>query len=141
MLSHKNINIIEFKLNKNSIILMAKKNVPEWIKKLRKKFDNKKFQQEFQVESDNEYEDTLKESDLLLDKINKPGKLYPHQKPIEDILVDVRGIFFEITDNISNKTNPIPHILNNDKKKFATSILLIMFGTIFLLISTLMRSK
>jgi len=64
----------------------------------------------------------------------------PHKKPIETIILDIRDLFFQILNIIEDKQNPIPYIFASDKRQFAFSLFLIIFGTLLLLLSSLMKS-
>lgn len=65
----------------------------------------------------------------------------PHKLPIEDIIINIRNLFFEILDIIENRENPIPYIYSSDKRQFSFSLFLIIFGGLLLLLSTLMVSN
>jgi hypothetical protein len=65
---------------------------------------------------------------------------YPHKQPIENIIIDIRNIFFQILNLVEDKQNPIPFIYSSNKRQFSFSIFLIIFGTLLLLLSSLMKS-
>ena len=73
-------------------------------------------------------------------KIDTQYDLSPHKQPIEDVIIDIRNIFFQILNLLEDKKNPIPYIYSSNKRQFAFSLFLIIFGTLLLLLSTLMKS-
>lgn len=86
------------------------------------------------------------------DKINNPdtkvinnpdtkviNNLLPHKQPIEDIIINIRDIFFQMLNLIEDGRNPIPYIYSSDKRQFSFSLFLIIFGTLLLLLSSLMK--
>ena len=72
--------------------------------------------------------------------MNDDLELYPHKQPIENIIIDIRNIFFQILNLIEDKQNPIPFIYSSNKRQFSFSLFLIIFGTLLLLLSSLMKS-
>ena len=68
-------------------------------------------------------------------------KLLPHQKPIEEIIVNMREVFFTIIDILIDLDNPIPYIRSTPDRFFAFALLLILIGTLLLLFSNLMMSS
>ena len=64
----------------------------------------------------------------------------PHQKPIEQLIINMRETIFVILETLINKQNPIPYINSNPDRFLSTSIILIIFGTLLLLLSNLMKS-
>lgn len=66
--------------------------------------------------------------------------LLPHKQPIENIILNIRDLFFQILDLIENKENPLPFIFASDKRQFSFALFLIIFGTLLLLLATLMQS-
>ena len=65
-------------------------------------------------------------------------KLLPHQKPIEEIIVNIRELFYKTLEMLINKQNPIPYIISTPDRYFSGSVFLIIMGTLLLLFSTLM---
>ena len=64
----------------------------------------------------------------------------PHKEPVEKIILNIRDLFFQILNLVEEKENPLPYIFSSDKRQFAFSLFLIIFGTLLLLLSTLMKS-
>jgi hypothetical protein len=73
-------------------------------------------------------------------KIDKDIIILPHKQPLEKIIIDIRDLIFKILEKLEGKENPIPFIFANEERKFYFSVLLILFGSLFLLLSTLMKS-
>jgi hypothetical protein len=64
----------------------------------------------------------------------------PHKEPVERIILDIRDLFFQILNLVEEKENPLPYIFSSDKRQFAFSLFLIIFGTLLLLLASLMKS-
>lgn len=90
------------------------------------------------------------DSDTITNKQNKQNNqdinnhndiiLLPHKEPVENIILNIRDLFFQILDLVENKENPLPFIFASDKRQFSFALFLIIFGTLLLLLSTLMQS-
>ena len=101
-------------------------------------FNQKKFNTDFE------------NNDLNINKSNKLNKsfegdiekiiLLPHQQSIENIIINIRDLIFVLFDMLENKKNPIPFLLSSDTRIFTFSLFLIIFGTLILLLSSLMMS-
>ena len=63
-----------------------------------------------------------------------------HEKPIEEIIIESRNIFFNTIEIIKQGRNPIKYFLLSEQNKFSSSILFIMIGVILLLFATLMKN-
>lgn len=87
-------------------------------------------------------------TDNLDYKLVLPGKkidnieiiTLPHKEPIEKIILDIRDLFFQILNLVEEKENPLPYIFSSDKRQFTFSLFLIIFGTLLLLLASLMKS-
>jgi hypothetical protein len=100
-------------------------------------FDQKKFNAEF------EGNDTISNKNKTLNKNFKydiEKIILPHQQTVENIIINMRDLFFIIIDKLENQQNPIPFILSSDSRIFIFSLILIIFGTLLMLLSTLMIS-
>lgn len=75
------------------------------------------------------------------DDIIKENILLPHQQNIEYIILNIRDMIFIIIEMLENQKNPIPYILSSDKRIFTFSLFLIIFGTIMLILASLMKSS
>ncbi len=110
-------------------------------RELGNKFDlgqfNKTFEDaDIQVEKTNKLNSSqdMGKSDEIID-----SKL-PHKKPVEDLIVNIRNLFYEILEMLIDKKNPLPLIFSSPDRHFAFAILLIIIGTLLLLFSNLMMS-
>ncbi len=110
-------------------------------RELGNKFDlgqfNKTFEDaDYQAEQTNKLNSSqdMGKSDEIID-----SKL-PHKKPVEDLIVNIRNLFYEILEMLIDKKNPLPLIFSSPDRHFAFSILLIIIGTLLLLFSNLMMS-
>ena len=106
------------------------------------KFDptnfNKKFlESEQSMEKQNKLNNNLVQIDN--DIVLSNNDLMPHKQPVENIILNIRDLFFQILDLVENKENPLPFIFASDKRQFSFALFLIIFGTL-LLLSTLMQS-
>jgi len=93
-----------------------------------------------------QFDDIEKKNKLLLVKQNVEEKdveiiVLPHKEPVENIILNIRDLFFQILNIIEQKENPIPFIFSSDKRQFSFSLFLIIFGTLLLLLSSLMKSS
>jgi hypothetical protein len=101
------------------------------------KFDPTNFNKNFEANDKKKSNLILAEKNLDNDVeiINKP-----HKEPVEKIILNIRDLFFQILNLVEEKENPLPYIFSSDKRQFAFSLFLIIFGTLLLLLSTLMKS-
>jgi len=92
---------------------------------------------------------SFEKNDLAKIKINKLNKSFekdiekiilPHQQSVENIIINIRDFIFILIDMLENQRNPIPFILASDSRIFICSLFLIIFGTLMLLLSSLMKS-
>ena len=98
-------------------------------------FDPTEFNKKFEIN-----DDKLKASQSVMPEMGIQYDLPPHKQPIEDTIIDVRNVFFQVLNLIEEKQNPIPYIYSSSKRQFSFSLFLIIFGTLLLLLSTLMKS-
>jgi hypothetical protein len=66
--------------------------------------------------------------------------ILPHQQTVENIIINIRDLIFIIIDMLENQKNPLPFILSSDSRIFSFSLFLIIFGTLMLLLASLMKS-
>jgi hypothetical protein len=101
------------------------------------RFDEKKFNSQF-IENDLQFnKDTNKMN--YYDEIS--DNILPHQKPVQDIIINIREMFYQTLELLIYKKNPIPYILSTPDRRFSFSILLIVIGSLLLLFSNLMISS
>jgi len=99
-------------------------------------FDQKKFNSQFEEKDlqinnsdDMNYYDEI--SDIIL----------PHQKPVQDIIINIREMFYKTLEILIDKKNPFAYILSTPDRQFSFAILLIVIGSLMLLFSNLMISS
>ena len=64
----------------------------------------------------------------------------PHQQTVENIIINIRDMIFIIIDMLEKQRNPIPFILASDSRIFICSLMLIIFGTLLLILGTILQS-
>jgi len=109
---------------------------------INKQFDQKNFNKNFE-EKEKEIEIELrinKSTDIFQNHQIIDTKL-PHEKPIEDIIINIREMFYKILEMLIDKKNPIPYIFSSPDRHFSFAILLIIIGALLLLFSNLMISS
>jgi len=99
------------------------------------KFDPTGFNKNFESN-----DKKIKNVQKVTPEIDIQYDLPPHKQPIEDVIIDIRNVFFQILNLIEDKQNPIPYIYSSNKRQFSFSLFLIIFGTLLLLLSSLMKS-
>ena len=97
----------------------SNKNVGNDFNDLNKKFDD--------IETKKQEQD--KE---IIEKIKMP-----HEKTVQENLVNMREIIYVLFDLIFNLKNPFPFIFKSPDNYFGTSIIFIIIGLIFIILSTL----
>ena len=98
-------------------------------------FDPTEFNKKFVI---NDSKPPIKQP--VVPEIGIQYEILPHKQPIEDTIIDIRNVFFQVLNLIEEKQNPIPYIYSSGKRQFSFSLFLIIFGTLLLLLSTLMKS-
>jgi hypothetical protein len=101
------------------------------LKEFNKKFNDneEKIKQEYKINKN-----IVKNDEIIYDKL-------PHEKPIEDVIINIRELFYKIIDMLYDKKNPIPYIFASADRQFAFSILIIIIGILLLLFSNLLKTK
>ena len=94
-------------------------------------WDNKESETISEIKSKYEKELIMQETETK--------ELLPHQKSIEDIVYDMRIVFFKVLEILLNKQNPIPYILSESKNQFSFCLIIIIIGILMLLISNLLK--
>lgn len=109
-------------------------------RELGNKFNIKDFNSKFNDNEQNIHKDNIINTDLNNEDETLVYKL-PHKRPVEDIIISTRELFYIVLEMLLNKQNPIPFIFSTPDRHFAFAILLIINGTLLLLFSTLMMSS
>jgi hypothetical protein len=107
-----------------------------------KQFDQKQFNAKFEENENkiNQEKQQAKSEDMMRKDESIVNKL-PHKRPMEDIIIIVREMFYKILELLIDKQNPIPYILSSPDRFFATAVFLIVIGSSLLLLSNLMISS
>jgi hypothetical protein len=109
-------------------------------RELGNKFNIKDFNSKFNDNEQNIHKDNI----ININLNNKDETIVyklPHKRPVEDIIISIRELFYIVLEMLLNKQNPIPFIFSTPDRHFAFAILLIINGTLLLLFSTLMMSS
>jgi len=104
------------------------------------KFDPTKFNKSFEA---NDIKNNKVNNNLIMVEKNLNDVeiiILPHKEPIENVILNIRDLFFQILNLVEEKENPLPYIFSSDKRQFAFSLFLIIFGTLLLLLASLMKS-
>lgn len=99
------------------------------------KFDPTGFNKNFESN-----DKIIKHKQIITPELGGQHDLLPHKQPIEDVIIDIRNVFFQILNLLEDKQNPIPYIYSSNKRQFSFSLFLIIFGTLLLFLSSLMKS-
>lgn len=59
----------------------------------------------------------------------------------QDLGINMKNLFFEILEMLMNKENPIPYIMNNEKRQFLFAIMILIIGGLLLFWSNLMINE
>ncbi len=106
------------------------------------KFDPTNFNKNFELneQKNSKEKNNLQNNIEVTTDIGVQYELLPHKQPIENLILDIRDTFFQVLNLIEDKQNPIPYIYSSSKRQFSFSLFLIIFGTLLLLLSSLMKS-
>ena len=109
---------------------------------INKQFDQKNFNKNFEEkEKVKEKVVKLNRSDDMFQQHQIIDTKLPHKKPIEDIIINIREMFYKILEMLIDKQNPLPYIFSTPDRHFSFAILLIVIGGLLLLFSNLMISS
>ncbi len=109
---------------------------------INKQFDLRQFNDEFeQNEEIKEQKNKISNSDDLNNNDEILENVLPHQKPVQDILINIREMFYMTLELLIDKKNPIPYLFSNADRQFSLAIFLIVIGSLLLLFSNLMISS
>jgi hypothetical protein len=56
----------------------------------------------------------------------------------EDLAINIKNLFFEILELLLDFKNPIPYILENEKREFEFAIMILLIGILLLFLSNLL---
>lgn len=124
--------------------MASKPNYPSTNKSERdinKQFDQRQFNDKFIKQDDRiEQEQKLTKSDDMVRPHEIIQTILPHQKPVEDVIVNIRELFYKSIEMLIDKQNPLEYIFASPDRHFAFATFLIIIGTLLLLLSNLMKS-
>ena len=100
------------------------------------KFNATEFNKKFLEESEKE-DNTIYLQDMEDDEIEKEIL----DLSIYDIIIELRGMFYIILKYMGNNMNPLPYIFESKKRKYVFAIFMILFGSLLLMLSSLMMEK
>lgn len=110
-------------------------------RELGNKFDLGQFNSKFdENEKKIQSEKKLMGSQDMLKSDEAVNNRLPHKKPVEDVIINMRDMFYVILEMGLDRRNPIPYIFSSPDRHFAFACLLIIVGTLLLLFSNLMMS-
>ena len=56
----------------------------------------------------------------------------------ENLVINIKNLFFEILELLLDFKNPVPYILENEKKEFTFAIIILLIGILLLFFSNLL---
>ena len=105
---------------------------------------NKQFEKNITSESNLMYsnsENTVSPDNRFESYKDEINKFNPLNMSLGEIVLDLRNMFFIILELVSKSKNPINYVTSTSKRKYIFSIFLIVFGSLLLLLSSLMMEK
>jgi hypothetical protein len=108
---------------------------------INKQFDLRQFNKKFEEEYPGDSINNPKDNNELIDEDDVVDKILPHQKPVQDILITIREMFYLVLEMLIDKKNPIPVLFSTPDRYFSAAIFLIVIGALLLLFSNLMISS
>lgn len=90
--------------------------------------------QKFNVD---EFNKNFEKSDLITKQMEQQNIIHKEieQKKSENLIINIKNLFFEVLELLLDFKNPIPHILENEKKEFAFGIIILLSGILLLFLS------
>jgi len=96
-----------------------------------------------------EFNKIFEETDMIIQE----ESIKQHEQPIkyqkipeninytENFGINMKNLFFEILEILMNKENPIPYIMNNEKRVFLVAIMILIIGVLLLFWSNLIINE
>jgi hypothetical protein len=108
------------------------------LKKLERsqKFNTDEFNLKFEEEDNKSIQETNnneQKPNIKIETNNNKSNIY-----INDLGLNMKNLFFEILEILINKQNPISYIMENEKRQFTFSIMILIIGCLLLFLSNLM---
>lgn len=60
---------------------------------------------------------------------------------MDDLGINMKNLFFNILEMLVNKENPIPYIMENDRRQFTFAVMILLVGGLMLFFSNLMINE
>ena len=110
--------------------------MPTQILKSNPAFNPDEFNIKF-INEDNKEENNIINENKVIEKenINMPMNY------MDDFGLDMKNLFFKILEILLIKENPIPYIMENEKRQFIFAIMILIIGVLLLFFSNLMISN
>lgn len=105
-------------------------------------FDQRQFNDQFEQNEQRLNKDmkvSMSQDMNHFDEIS--DRLLPHQKPVQDIIINIREMFYKSLEMLIDKKNPIPYLFSTPDRFFSLTVFLIVIGSLLLLFSNLMISQ
>jgi len=108
---------------------------------INKQFDLRQFNNKFEEEYPGDSINNPTDDNNLIDNDDMIKKKLPHQKPVQDVLINIREMFYLTLEMLIDKKNPIPVLFSTPDRYFSAAVFLIVIGALLLLFSNLMISS
>ena len=96
-----------------------------------KKFEDEEIRSEQEALIASEEEDKKKVKQMV--EKEDSSNVY-----VEDLGINMKNLFFEILEKLVNKENPIPYIMETEKRQFTFAIMILIIGGLMMFLSNLM---
>ena len=111
------------------------------LKKLEReqKFNPDEFNKKFE-----EADMIIQEEEPIKQPIKQPSKQQKTQENInytENFGINMKNLFFEILEILMNKENPISYIMDNEKRVFLVTMMILIIGVLLLFWSNLIINE
>jgi len=93
---------------------------------------NKQFEEADQVNK-SEQEQVIEQKNIKQIEKKDSSNVY-----IDDLGINMKNLFFEILEKLVNKENPIPYIMETEKRQFTFAIMILIIGGLTMFLSNLM---
>lgn len=102
---------------------------------------NKKFEEADMIIQDEESIKQQEQSIKQQEQSIKHQKIPENINYTEDFGINMKNLFFEILEILMNKENPIPYIMNNEKRVFLVAMMILIIGVLLLFWSNLIINE
>lgn len=106
-----------------------------------KKFNPQQFNLEFEVKDEKLEEEQLRER---VTQEESKKQLYEEELKKEDnnnLGIYMKNLFFKILEILLDKENPIPYIMENERRQFTFALMILIIGGLLLFLSNLMINQ